>query len=731
MRVAGKKFKGITIEIGGDTTPLQKSLEGVNKKTTDLQTELRQVERLLKLDPSNTDLITQKQKLLSDAISGTKDKLELVKDAERQVKEQFEQGKVGEDQYRAIQREVVIAEQELKKLETTLQSTNDKWKIGAKELSDFGDKAQKAGEKFAPISAIAGAAVAGMAASAVSAGAAADDLNTLSKQTGISTESLQKFAYASDIIDVSTETMTGSLRKLTKSMGNAQDGSKGTVEAFQELGVSFKDDVTGELRDNEDVFYDIIDALGEIENETERDKIAMELFGKSAQDINPLILGGADALKSLGAEAEASGLIMSQEALDGANAFNDELDSLKANAKMTFMEMGVDIATSLTPALQSLASGLKDVMAWIRDLSPESLKFIMVILAMVAGIAPLLIGIGKLATGISSIMTLISTVSGLFAASGAAAGAAAGGAGLFSGAIAAITGPIGIAIAVIVGLIAIVMHLWKTNEEFRDMIKEIWSSIQEVFSLTIELIKAIINVFIEWFKAVWTKYGDDIKKMTDGLWQGILGVIRGIIEIIKGIIQVFIGIFTGDFEKLKTGITTIWKGLWEVIRSIVSGAWSVISGAFGILKTNITSWFTGIVTSATGWGKNLIGGFIDGIKSMAGAVADAVSNVIGGVKDFIGFNSPSKKGEGRNIVKWGSNMLKGFTDGILEAIPELENTMSNVISRPQMAVAGAGGGSVVNYVHSGTVRVEGVNNKGETVAAWDEFMGEFRRESRR
>ena len=120
----GTTIKGLTIEIGGNTQPLNKALGEVNTKTKSLQTELRQVERLLKLDPSNTELLAQKQRLLSESINTTKDKLTSLKDAEKQVNKQLKEGKVGEDQYRALQREVIKTEQELKNLESQALKAN-------------------------------------------------------------------------------------------------------------------------------------------------------------------------------------------------------------------------------------------------------------------------------------------------------------------------------------------------------------------------------------------------------------------------------------------------------------------------------------------------------------------------------------------------------------------------------------------------------------------------------
>lgn len=144
--MASKYIKGITIEIAGDTQKLTKALEGVNKQSRDLQGELRQVERLLKLDPTNTELLKQKQKLLAKSIETTKEKLDTLKEAERQVQAQFEKGEIGEEQYRAIQREVIATEQQLKKLETQLKEVNNKWKDAAENLEKFGKKTTDVGK---------------------------------------------------------------------------------------------------------------------------------------------------------------------------------------------------------------------------------------------------------------------------------------------------------------------------------------------------------------------------------------------------------------------------------------------------------------------------------------------------------------------------------------------------------------------------------------------------------
>lgn len=107
-------IKGITIEIGGDTTELQNALNGVNEDLKSTKNELKEVKKGLKLDPKNTELLAQKQQLLTKAVGETKDKLDVLKTAEAQVEQQFKNGEASEEQYRAIKREVIATEAELK-----------------------------------------------------------------------------------------------------------------------------------------------------------------------------------------------------------------------------------------------------------------------------------------------------------------------------------------------------------------------------------------------------------------------------------------------------------------------------------------------------------------------------------------------------------------------------------------------------------------------------------------
>lgn len=194
------------------------------------------------------------------------------------------------------------------------------------------------------------------------AAAYSDEINTLSIQTGISAEKLQEFKYMEDLIDVSTDTMTGSMAKLIKNMANAQNGSKNTTAAFEALGVAITDE-SGELRNNQDVFGEVIDALGKMENETQRDAYAMQIFGKSAQDLNPLIEAGGDKIAALAQEAHDMGYVLSGETLESLNETQDALDRFSKVTEGVKNNLVAAFGPTVTATIEPLVEVLKDIPA--------------------------------------------------------------------------------------------------------------------------------------------------------------------------------------------------------------------------------------------------------------------------------------------------------------------------------------------------------------------------------
>ena len=450
--MASQRVKGISIEIDGSTTKLQKALSDVDKSLSTTQKSLKDVDKLLKFDPKNTELLTQKQQLLKKAVDDTKERLEKLKEAQRQMDANGVDK--NSEQYQALQREIAATEQQLKKAEKAADEfgsvLGQKIQAASQDLQNFSDKAQKVADDTKLLSAGAFAAGTAMLGMAYNAGTTADDLLTMSRNTGISVEELQKMQYASDIVDVSMDQMTGSLSKLVKQMGS---GNK----AFETLGVSITDE-NGNMRDAVDVWYDSLEALSNIENETERDQIAMDLFGRSAMEMSGIIDDGGEALRNLGQEAEDMGLILSTDAVTAAGEFNDQIDKFKNQASQAFFEAGAALADSLLPLLEELIEKVSGVVQWFASLDGDTQMLILTILGLVAAISP----IAGLISGIA-------------------------------GALAFLMSPMGLVAAAIAGLIAVGVALYQNWDTIKEKAGEIWQAVTDKFNSIRDSISDAIN----------------------------------------------------------------------------------------------------------------------------------------------------------------------------------------------------------------------------------------------
>lgn len=450
--MASGRIKGITIEIGGDTTKLTDSLKKVDSSLKDTQAKLKDVNKLLKLDPTNVDLLRQKHDLLSKAVTDTKKRQEELQKALEQLKNAGDTEK-NREQQDALQRELIETTSKLKDLEAEFAKSHP-------VIESFSESAKQVAEKTKTISKVAAGAAAGMVAMAIKSAASADDLLTMSNVTGLSVEELQKLQYASSFVDVSLETMTGSITKLTKNMASGSD-------AFDTLGVSITN-TDGSMRDATDVWYDTIEALGNVANETERDQLSMELFGKSAMEMAGIVDDGGAALKSFGEEAENTGLIMGQDAVESAVAFNDQMDKLKNTTTQAFFKMGSSLATSLLPMIENLVNAVVKVVTWFGNLDGGTQTVILTLLGMVAAISP----VASLLGNMNTIVTVGTTVMGALSGAG----------GVLGGVFTFLTGPVGLAIAAFAALVAGGVLLYKNWDKVMDVAKKLGEKVSKVFA---------------------------------------------------------------------------------------------------------------------------------------------------------------------------------------------------------------------------------------------------------
>lgn len=361
--MATGNIKGIVVEIGGNTGPLDKALQGVNKTSKDLQSELTAVNKLLKFSPNDTVLLAQKQKLLAESITNTGNKLDMVKEAERQAQEQFKKGKISEEQYRALQREVVKTEQSLKNNNKQIKEQTTNFDALSNKINSKVNGALKG-----LAVGIAGAAV-GLGALIMKSVESADAIQKAADVYGMTAERVQELTYVGKKLDVELDTITKAQSLLTKNMFLAEKGTGAQAEAFKALKISVVDS-NGKLRDGKTVLDETITALGKMPNETERDALAMKLLGKSAMELNPLIKAGGVEIANLTEEAHKSGAVMSNETVAGLDGFGDSVEALKLSLQGAIG----NALTPLIPKLQEIADKLKNI-----DTKPltDGLKWVM------------------------------------------------------------------------------------------------------------------------------------------------------------------------------------------------------------------------------------------------------------------------------------------------------------------------------------------------------------------
>ena len=577
--MASTKVRGITIELGADTSGLSKALKGVNSEIGKTQKDLKDVERLLKLDPTNTELLAQKQRLLNDAVTETKTKLDALKQAQDSIDMSTDEG---QRQYDALTREIVSCENELKNAENAAKSFN----VTAEKISaTAGKMSQKFGslaEKTKGLSMAAGGALAGMAGLAIKAGKDADELNTLSKQTGVATSELQKMQYAADLIDVDTETITGGLRKLKKNLDGHED-------SWKKVGVQVKD-ANGQYKDITTIFYDTIKGLSGIENETERDIVAMDLFGKSADELAGVIDDGGAALKELGQQAEDLGVIISDEDLQKANELNDTLDQLKAEILPTIMQLGIEIAEAIMPYIPTIKEAIEGVLSALRNISPQTITIVGSVLAITSALSPMF-------SLLSSVTGIVSKLAPLFSAVTSSAGG-------LSTVLGAISAPVLAVVAAIGVLVAAFKHLWDTNEEFRNNIIAIWDGIKAKFEEfgqgIVDRLNAIgfdFESFSEVIKGIWNGLCSFLAPVFEGAFEIVANILSTVLDALMGIFDIFAGLFTGNWKQVWTGIKEFFGSIWDAILGILKSAINGITGAINTVIGGINK---------IGWGDHHI-----------------------------------------------------------------------------------------------------------------------------
>lgn len=369
---------------------LKRAIAEINNGTKVLNSEMRKLTAEYDGNTDSAEFLTQKYDILERQMLTQKDKVEALKQAVADSAEAYGEAD-SRTQNWIIQlnnAEAALAntygemgrtQTAIENMDKSLDVVSDSTGSAAEGVTSLGDVldtvADKLGVKLpdgiskftgglGKIPASTAAAAAGIAA-VVAAGiklerklmdvtkesaAAAKELEALSLQSGVSAQDLQAFQYAEDFLDVSTDTLTDSLKDLTTKMSDAKDGNEEVIAMFDQLGVSVTD-AGGNLRDSYDVFLDVIDGLGEMGNQAERDALAMSLINESAQQLNPLIEQGSGSLKKYAAEAENVGYILSNDQLKALTDVDEAQNRLLKSQEAVSKQISAEYAPYMSDAL--------------------------------------------------------------------------------------------------------------------------------------------------------------------------------------------------------------------------------------------------------------------------------------------------------------------------------------------------------------------------------------------
>ena len=798
------RIKGITVEIGGDTTGLDKALKSVNTSIRSTQSALKDVNRLLKLDPSNTELLSQKQRLLKDAIVATKEKLDSLKVAQEQAKQQLENGELGQDKYDALQREIVETEEELRRLQQEAATTNtalSKIDVASQKMEAVGNSIAGAGKKMMGVTTVIGgvgvaavktaadfdSAMSQVAAVSGATGKDFDALRNKAREMGAKTkfsateaaeamnymamagwktedmlsgiEGIMNLAAASgeDLAttsDIVTDALTafGLSAKdsghfadiLAAASSNANTNVSMMGETFKycapiagALGFSAEDtaeaiglmanagikssqagtalrtimnnlagdvkisgkaigDVTiattnadGSMRDLSDILADCRSAFGNL-TESEKAQAAESLVGKNA-------MSGFLALMNAG-EGDIDKLSSAIDNCDGsaekmAMTMQDNLAGQLTILKSQLQELAISFGDILMPAIRSIVSKLQGFVDKLNGMDEGTKRTIVTIALLVASIGPLLIIIGtaiskigvamqgfvKLANGISKLKVAVQGGTGVLGKLGAALGG--------------ISAPVLAVVAMIAVLVAAFVHLWKTNEGFRDAIIGTWNRIKDTISGFCQGIVDRLNALgfqftdiVDVLKTVWYGFCQVLDPIFVGVFNNIANILSTVTGVITGILDVFIGIFTGNWSQAWNGIKEIFSSIWNGISSffsnilnVIKGVADVVLGWFGTswneVWTNIKTFFeeiwNGIATFFTTIWETLKNVVTVGIMAI-GSILSAAFDIITLPFRFIWENC-------KEIIISVWDAIKSKVSTVIHAVASVISTVMNTI----------------------------------------------------
>ena len=622
MSGKGTTLKGITVEIGGDTTKLGDAILKARKSASDLSGELRGVESLLKLDPTNTVLLAQKQDILAESIAGAKDKLKMLIAAQESMSEQLADGKISPEQYRDFEREIESTRQQLTRLEAAASGTDD-------AVADVGDAAREAGDKAEKASggwSVLKGTLADLAASAIKTAASAigdtakemitgaaeygDTIDKMSQKMGMSSDAYQEWDFVLQHCGASIESLKPAMKTLATA---AESGS----DAFAQLGIS-QEQIAG--MSQEQLFDATIAGLQNVTDETQRTYLAGKLLGRGATELGPLLNTSADDVADMRAQVHDLGGVMGSDAVKAAAAYQDSLQ----NMQYAVSGLKNNISGELLPTLTLIMDGVTKMLTGGGDEVAAAVGDLVVSLSgQLTAQAPRMMSVAL--TFIAALVTgLLSALPDLMGAAIELVGA------LLLGLADQLPGIITAAMSALLGIVDTI-----TSPESITLL------IQAAMQLMLALARGLITAIPQLIDAV-PGIITNLVESFYAMMPEIIGVgIEIVIALASGLVSNaghIIAAVPRLVETIVRGFLACVRSYWSIGKSIVDGIRQGIVEQWQRLKSDVSNLFTGLVS----WIKNLLGihspsrVFADIGQNMAAGIGDGWASTIGDINRQIG-----------------------------------------------------------------------------------------------
>ena len=722
---------GLKIALEGERE-FKAALRDINASFKVLGSEMKLVDSQFAKNDTSTEKLAARNQVLGREIDAQKAKIATLKEAlenaaagfgesDRRTQNWQVQLNHAQATLNDLEREVEDNNQALAKSDTEMGQAASAANELEAQLDQAGDEAADSEGKFSKLSGTAKAmgaalgaafvavgtasvaAAKGLSSMAVGSAAYADEILTASTVTGVSAEKLQAYTYAAELVDVSVETMTKSMGKNIKSMAAAQQGTKLAVDAYNKLGISVTDS-SGQLRDSETVYWEAIDALGKIPNETERDAIAFQIFGKSAQELNPLIAQGSAGMAELTDEAKRMGAVLSDETLEQLGKFDDSIQRLKAGGQAAKNALG----TVLLPQLQLLADDgvglLGEFTQGLVNAGGDWEQISEVISTTVAGMASSLLqtlpsvlqAVEGIVSGLGSAIVdnlplLVESVTQIVVF-------------LVEALIAALPGITEGAVQLVLGLVnAIVENLPMLLEAALQMIATLATGLAAALPT---LLPSIVQLVVD----ICTTLMENLPLILDAALQLVTGLAQGLLAAIPVLIQALLGLISAIVDFLVEAIPTIIDAGIQLLTALVGALPEIITAIVEALPLIIDAIITGLLGSLP----LLIDAGVQLFVALIGALPQIISTIVGALPQIINAIVRAVLGAIPQLISAGVQLFIA----LIRNLPTIISTIVGAVPQIIAGIVGAVGRGVSQMASAGSNLVRGLWNGIQGLAGW-------------